>query len=207
MATYDYYDVEIYESEMGVLSGRGWLTDNLVSAYFRYMEVDKYKDMKKTTLFMDATVTSYAVREDDVEDFADIFEESEIHKKQRIFFPMNDSDGLKANGGTHWTLLVFDRDRGSFFHYDSSKGSRNDANVKKLIKKLLPLLKLADADKCTLENVKSCPQQENSYDCGLFVCKFADVLAGGSSLRGVSQRDIPEIRRLLLREITTKGKK
>ena len=106
---------------------------------------------------------------------------------------MNDSDGLKANGGTHWTLLVFDRDRGSFFHYDSSKGSRNDANVKKLIKKLLPLLKLADADKCTLER-QIVSTARKWLRLRTVRGTVADVLQV-DLLRHVSQRDIPEIRR------------
>jgi hypothetical protein len=43
------------------------------------------------------------------------------------------------------------------------------------------------------------PQQENGYDCGVYVCLFARTLVLGSPM--VSQKTIPEIRKMMVLEL------
>lgn len=83
-----------------------------------------------------------------------------------IFLPINDCRNVEiAEGGTHWSLLVVCVVDGSSFHYDSLQPSnRNEAimasrKLGQLLGKELKFMDLLDS-----------PRQENSGDCGVFVC-------------------------------------
>jgi len=45
------------------------------------------------------------------------------------------------------------------------------------------------------------PQQENGYDCGVFVCQFLESLSRGEEYFNFSQADMPYLRRRMIWEI------
>ena len=89
-----------------------------------------------------------------------------LAKTTHIFLPINDCQNVEvAEGGSHWSLLLVSVADGVSFHYDSLHGANiNDARVAsnkiaRLLGKPLKFMDLADS-----------PQQENTSDCGVFVC-------------------------------------
>jgi sentrin-specific protease 8 len=95
----------------------------------------------------------------------------DIRGKQFIIFAINDNSSASA-GGSHWSLLVYSRPDKRFFHFDSA-GSLNSyvcSDFVEVIKKCLCLSK--DEEAC--EQVQ-CLQQNNSYDCGIYVLCHADL--------------------------------
>lgn len=83
-----------------------------------------------------------------------------------IFLPINDCRNPSiAEGGSHWSLLLVSVVDGVAFHYDSlNPANRNEAalaarKIGQLLGRQLQFIDLADS-----------PQQENSSDCGVFVC-------------------------------------
>lgn len=83
-----------------------------------------------------------------------------------IFLPINDCRTVEvAEGGSHWTLLLVSLVDRVAFHYDSLNSSnRQEAEtatrkIERLTGKELKFMDLTDS-----------PQQENSSDCGVFVC-------------------------------------
>ncbi|KAI9833499.1 MAG: hypothetical protein M1819_003657 [Sarea resinae] len=87
-------------------------------------------------------------------------------KTSHIFLPINDNHNVEvAEGGSHWSLLVVSVIDGVAFHYDSlSSANREEAfrvtqKMERLLGKKLRFIDLRDS-----------PQQENSSDCGVFVC-------------------------------------
>ena len=83
-----------------------------------------------------------------------------------IFLPINDCRNVEeAEGGSHWSLLLVSVVDGVAFHYDSMHSSnRSEAAVstKKISELLGKPLRFID--------LEDSPQQENSSDCGVFVC-------------------------------------
>jgi sentrin-specific protease 8 len=83
-----------------------------------------------------------------------------------MFLPINDNTNATiAEGGSHWSLLLVSIVDGVAFHYDSMPpGNHNEAylatqKLAKLINKPLKFIHLNDS-----------PVQDNSSDCGVYVC-------------------------------------
>ena len=83
-----------------------------------------------------------------------------------VFLPINDCQTTTvAEGGTHWSLLLVSIVDGVAFHYDSlPPGNQPEAfqvtqRFSALLGKTIRFIPLNDS-----------PQQENSSDCGVFVC-------------------------------------
>lgn len=83
-----------------------------------------------------------------------------------VFLPINDNtDPTKSEGGSHWSLLLVSIVDGVSFHYDSlPHGNQHEAmsinqRLQSLIGRSIRFIQLHDS-----------PQQENSSDCGVFVC-------------------------------------
>ena len=51
--------------------------------------------------------------------------------------------------------------------------------------------------------MQDCPNQDNSWDCGVFVCKVAEFLSRNVTPR-FSQQDVQLYRKLMFNEITEK---
>ena len=99
-----------------------------------------------------------------------ILEPLNVSSKNFIIFPINDNTRDKA-GGSHWSLLVFSRPEGKFFHFDSA-GSMNFHVCSSFVRILKACLKMTQEEgECVQVD---CLQQNNSYDCGIFVLCHID---------------------------------
>lgn len=72
----------------------------------------------------------------------------------------------------HRSLLVYDRVKQEFRHYDSSAGS-NDPSATAAANLFARLLGLAPNPSITSV---PCPQQNNGYDCGIYTLLFAEFI-------------------------------
>ena len=90
----------------------------------------------------------------------------DFSKTTHIFLPINDCRNPSvAEGGSHWSLLLVSVLDCVAFHYDSlNPANRNEAGhatskLSQLLGRPLQFLDLTDS-----------PRQQNSSDCGVFVC-------------------------------------
>lgn len=90
----------------------------------------------------------------------------DFSRTTHIFLPINDCrNPAIAEGGSHWSLLLVSVVDYTAFHYDSMwpcNGSSAALATEKMSKLLGKRLDLKD--------LQNAPQQENSSDCGIFVC-------------------------------------
>ena len=87
-----------------------------------------------------------------------------------VFVPINDNESPDSAGGSHWSLLVWDKARSHFISFDSMLG-HNLAAAKKTALAFSASLK-ATVPINFIEYEKSA-QQKNSYDCGMFLLNNA----------------------------------
>ena len=93
-----------------------------------------------------------------------------------IYTINNNSDPEKGDGGTHWSLLIYRKKDNKYIYFDSVK-EVNLKHAKELITNLavdnesfgingdLPTYKVA-----------KCKQQNNSFDCGIYVMAYMSVI-------------------------------
>ncbi|XP_058100050.1 putative ubiquitin-like-specific protease 1B isoform X2 [Magnolia sinica] len=98
----------------------------------------------------------------------------DLGSRDKIFIPMNEV--------SHWYLLTIDLKKKIFLVYNSIKGHHTSSYINTMVtsvKKYFSIHGIPDCDTFQLIMDNECPQQKNSYDCGLFVIKFMDCLSQG----------------------------
>uniref|UniRef100_A0A0E0IDX4 Ubiquitin-like protease family profile domain-containing protein n=1 Tax=Oryza nivara TaxID=4536 RepID=A0A0E0IDX4_ORYNI len=131
-----------------------------------------------------------------------------------VVHAFNSQDPHLLGEGTHWSLLVFDRNLGGrpcLAHHDSSPGDANLRAARRLAASLLPYL--PPETKCTKAPT---PKQNNGTECALYMIKCAEVIcgwwrnhaAGGSEshwlgvvARGVTMDSVDDLRAQLIHDI------
>ena len=127
---------------------------------------------------------------------------AEIILLDKVFIPYNISN-------THWTLAVINFQQSRFEYYDSLHGQPPHnlfINLRRYVKdeaathSSLPDYDLSEWTEYTPGDI---PAQDNGYDCGVFICKFADYLSENLDL-DFTQRDTPYFRDRMVLELTEK---
>jgi sentrin-specific protease 8 len=116
-----------------------------------------------------------------------------LASRDYIFMPINNNQDWTQVGGTHWSLLVFDRPAGVFRYYDSY-GRMNERFARETARRLLPVLYPSQKQQQPVFLVERTPQQQNSADCGVFVLAITEALiapfakAAGSEESGAARQ-------------------
>lgn len=96
----------------------------------------------------------------------------QVHSKRIILSPVNSNENPDSTGGTHWSLLVYDKSTEKFQHYDSASPA-NSSHALSMSHAFEPFLK---AKKRVDFLEACCPQQINTNDCGMYVICVAEYL-------------------------------
>lgn len=167
-----YYNCLLRTTDVNLLRGPHWLNDVLIGFYFEYLDEKFNNPGREKLLFVSPELTQLLKMTDPLH--YDIFL-APIHalNSSFIFFPLNNCDRKDAAGGTHWSLLVYSRVERTCFHFDSSRGF-NTSVALEFSRNIMTYL-LNEEERRFVE--ADCPQQDNGYDCGLFVLCLTDVIS------------------------------
>ncbi|KAK4992230.1 hypothetical protein LTR66_000415 [Elasticomyces elasticus] len=153
--------------------------------YCRYLEHEKLKDFPKANIILLRPSMSFLLMKTrDVLSLESAL--PDFSKTTHIFLPVNDCRDVNTpEGGSHWSLLLVSLIDGVAFHYDSMypankrEGMLLAHKISELLGKPLKFMDLADS-----------PQQNNSSDCGVFVCLLMQHLLIGRLLKAHAQDKI-----------------
>ncbi|KAG5335833.1 SENP8 protease, partial [Acromyrmex heyeri] len=166
-----YHDYLLRTSDVALLERNDWLNDIIIGFYFEYLNQQYRKDNKSQLLFIGPEVAQLLKMQDSSQ-YNIFLDPIEATNYDFIFFPLNDCDSNEA-GGSHWSLLVYSRMEKMCYHFDSSSGI-NGFSAKKLARKVTKYF-LEKQERKYIE--MDCPQQNNNYDCGLYVLCLADIIS------------------------------
>ncbi|PVV02603.1 hypothetical protein BB560_002942 [Smittium megazygosporum] len=147
----------IYYSDAASLIRGDWIEDPIIGFYFNRLFL-----FQPSVIHLVANTT-------DIED-ARTSLPPEMHDKDYLFLPTNNGNSYNS-GGSHWSLLVFDRPNNVFRYYDSMSSS-NLVSTKLMIERICMLLKIQK----TSLIIEKCEQQQNDLDCGIYTLLYAKTL-------------------------------
>ncbi|QVM13670.1 hypothetical protein D8B26_008276 [Coccidioides posadasii str. Silveira] len=159
-----YYDISLTNEDVDTLKN-DWLTDNVIAFWEEYLEREVISHYQTTRIILLRPSMSYLLYQTpDPRSLRGAL--PEFSRASHIFLPINDCRSVtEAEGGTHWSLLLVSVVDNVAFHYDSlPPGNRNEAlrvaqKISVLLDRGFRFVQLDDS-----------PVQENSSDCGVFVC-------------------------------------
>ncbi|KAM8877515.1 sentrin-specific protease 8 [Synchiropus splendidus] len=158
-------------SDVFLLEGPHWLNDQIIGFAFEYFVTDCFQRLNKMAVFISPEVTQFIKFSADAIELSLFLEPLDLPSRRWVFLAVNDNSNQSA-GGSHWSLLVFHRNSNQFIHYDSQNAS-NLVHARRIAMKLEPFL--GSGRKVHLVE-EDCPQQCNSYDCGMYVICIAEIL-------------------------------
>ncbi len=166
-----------------------WLNDTVIDYYFKLL----LKDQPNYFSFSSYFYTS--LRQKGVSAAQNWYSKIKIFDLKKIFIPILEN--------SHWILVVVDIEVSSIVLYDSF--SRNyDHILDKIHLYLLHMYKFYYncelAWKFQIIHARSLPLQNNSFDCGMYVCKFAEFIISQRDF-SFGDTDMPRYRRKIVLSI------
>lgn len=152
------------------LLGKTWLNDNIITFYYLFLE-ESFKN--KNFIFLNPSISFLSLM-CEYDDILEQVKDFELEKKDLIFIPINDCQDISQGGGSHWSLLVYDRRKKKYLYLDSA-GKYNYQTSIKILQKLSKIID-PDAQEVDFEQI-DVPSQNNSYDCGIFTLCYTENVA------------------------------
>jgi sentrin-specific protease 8 len=171
-----YHDCQVYDYDLETLRPGEWLNDTIIEFCFEYFEQDIFKQQQRF-LFLRPAIVFLMMHTKDRSGLESALPIG-LQENDIIFLPINDSDGIDS--GTHWSLLIYWKKGNSFYHYDSI-GCSNDMMARYCKDRIAELV--GSSMTATFVPIDT-PQQQNGYDCGVYVIAIAKLIASRLVQRG-----------------------
>ena len=164
-----YNDCVLRQSDLAILNSPNYLNDRIIEFYFSYLSSCHPSEH---ILLVPPSIAYWTMNCPDTDSLKEFLQPLNIPSKKLIIFPVNDNDDVAAaGGGSHWSLLAYEKTTNVFVHHDSLGGS-NKYDAKRLYESLIPHMGV-DIPRPGFIESDCTPQQSNGYDCGLYVIAIA----------------------------------
>ncbi|KAF5930937.1 hypothetical protein HYC85_031810 [Camellia sinensis] len=151
-----YNDDVLRQSALDILRCPCFLNDRIIEFYFSYLP-SCYPS--EEILLVLPSIAFWIANCPDIESLKDLIEPLNLSSKKLEIFPVNNNDDVtEAEGGNHWSLLVFER----------------NSNLYRAIVGYIGISDMASA--CTYVECSKTPQQVNGYNCGLYGAAIAKAI-------------------------------
>ncbi|KAL4458549.1 hypothetical protein ABPG75_013414 [Micractinium tetrahymenae] len=181
----DYGDVLLRRQDALLLLDQNWLNDQVIGFFFEYLAREAFPGLAPRLLLIPGSAAYLlACLGANGGGAAVVLEPHGFPARTQLalFAVNNNPDATAAGGGSHWSLLAWSAADGAFRHYDSMAGSNVGA-----------ARRVADAAAAALPGRARArvleqrgPQQQNAFDCGVYVLALARLLAARHAADGPS---------------------
>nr|VDC82822.1 unnamed protein product [Brassica rapa] len=204
LVTHANSNIDITGEVLQCLTPSAWLNDEVINVYLELLKERETREPKKylkchffNTFFYKKLVSDSGYNYKAVRRWT---------TQRKLGYALIDCDMIfvPIHRGVHWTLAVINiRDR-KFLYLDSLNGV--DSKILNALAKYLgdeakeKSGKDIDVSSWDMEFVEDLPQQQNGYDCGMFMLKYIDFFSRGLGLY-FSQEHMPYFRLRTAKEI------
>ncbi|KAM5451205.1 putative Ulp1 peptidase [Microsporum audouinii] len=158
-----YYDNSLTNGDVNTLKG-DWLTDSVIAFWEEYLEHEVLAQYNTRIILLRPSMSFLLLHTVDPQTLKSAL--PDFTRASHVFLPINDCrDTTEAEGGSHWSLLLVSLVDKVAFHYDSLP----PGNVTEASQVTAKISKLCDIP-IKFVHMRDSPMQENSSDCGIFVC-------------------------------------
>ncbi|KAL9656639.1 hypothetical protein ABK040_002910 [Willaertia magna] len=197
------YNVDMTRDKLLCLKDGEWLNDEVINFYLNMIKDRNDRNTKLpkchlfTTFFYSTLMRNNRYGYSNVKRWTRKIDLFEFHK---IIIPIH--------LGVHWTLAIINLRDERFEYYDSMGGKATGTQILKDLERYIQDESLDKKNvaldtshwKHYIPGPRHVPQQLNSWDCGVFTCKFANFLSQDLPL-SFSQDDMPYFRKRMVLEI------
>ena len=169
-----YNGINISKNDIESKKEGRWLNDSIMSCGLQVLE-SKYHCKENNITLVDPTITQL-IKNHKKNTIKTVIKDIDIKESEWIFFAVsNHNDDLMdtaklGTGGSHFSLLVYNKKRNTFFDFDPMFYT-NIVSVDKLHENLKEFVV-----KGSKVESKICSQQNNGYDCGPYTLLFTEKL-------------------------------
>jgi len=198
----DKFNIDIKVKDLKTLYDRsGWLNDEVINFYMKLLHEREIKFPKETLRCHYYNTFFYKILKD--RGYKGVRRWS---KKAKIDIFELDKVVVPVHLGSHWCLSVINFKEKKFEYYDSL-GSPNPKCLEKLrgyVTSEYEKYKGGEYDLSdwTDDMPDKIPHQHNGYDCGVFLCRFAECVGRGARF-DFSQKDMAYFRHRMIMDIKT----
>lgn len=162
---------DIFSSNISIMNellGKSWLSDDIIQHYFDLLN---NKLLQNTPFTIVNPLIIHGVK--NINDFNHFLDPLKLHEMNVLIMPINDSSNLMQVGGSHWSVLFYDKLTERFYHYDSLN-DHNHSSAQTVAKKMYFYLtrKSYTTDIITIRG----PSQFNTYDCGIYMILAVELM-------------------------------
>jgi len=151
-------DIQLFYTDFLCLKPEEYLNDHVLNAYTSLLQKKHKKNYYFNTKFM-FEIENYGKK---------IFDASFFSSFEKLFIPI-----LNYKKSSHWILIVVDRNKKTMTCFDSCIKKKSKTYAEKYLNLVREFL---GEDLTTFFDEKT-PQQNNIYDCGMYVCAIMDCIS------------------------------
>ena len=119
-----YMDSLLWQLDISLLDSASWLNVHVIGLAFEYFAKSQFQDCSDHVCSTSPEVAQFIKCMGSPAEIAMFLEPLDLPNKRVIFLAINDNSNHAA-GGTHWSFLVYLRDKNGLFHYDSYGNSNS----------------------------------------------------------------------------------
>merc|ERR1712142_763439 len=166
------------------LSGSRYINDKIIDRYLQLIRERNEADFSLPRIFTCITHLYVATVAKGVRSTVRWIKE-DVRVKDLISFPIHYEDLA------HWSLIAVETSTKTVYYFDSLENPRIYSMAPKIIKRFMEAYYKDKGETVTfrIKRRADAPLQENGYDCGVFLCQYAERIARKSSLN-FSQKDL-----------------
>lgn len=173
--------ISISKKDLNTLNPRNWLSDEVMNSYLNFL----HNSNPETTIGYTNTFFYEALKRNGYKD-ANQWSGISGYRVDNFFHFL-----IPITTGAHWILIDLDFERGVLNVYDSYMKKYNS-----IVKDIVGFLEFQGVPPLKI-NFPSVPLQTTSYDCGVFVLKFATMIYENQTITedSFTQNDLIQFRR------------